>query len=208
MICIRPVRWQAAWRTAACIAIALATACSGNDRKATPSATVPTAPAQTTTTDPYAVPAVIDAAYVNRVLAGLDAASGEVTRLVLSTRAIPPEAIERLKALYSDAAALQLSLDSYQEMLRSNFAGLKPTPGNVHTQTEQLLSVNSNCIFAQVIRDYSATAVRSVPPTPEWVALRPKGSSDPSHYNPTPWSFIYEGFERNGGPPSNPCARP
>ena len=35
--------------------------------------TLATVPAPTTTTNPYAVPAVIDAAYVNRVLAGLDA---------------------------------------------------------------------------------------------------------------------------------------
>jgi hypothetical protein len=32
--------------------------------------TLATVPAPTTTTNPYAVPAVIDAAYVNRVLAG------------------------------------------------------------------------------------------------------------------------------------------
>ena len=38
--------------------------------------TLATVPAPTTTTNPYAVPAVIDAAYVNRVLAGLDAADG------------------------------------------------------------------------------------------------------------------------------------
>ena len=57
-------------------------ACGGGDDDALgPTATLPQA---TTTTDPYAVPAVIDEAYVNRVLAGLDQAVGEVTRLVVS----------------------------------------------------------------------------------------------------------------------------
>jgi len=41
-------------------------------------ATVPTAAPTTTTTNPYAVPQVIDAAYFNRVLAGLDAVEGDV----------------------------------------------------------------------------------------------------------------------------------
>ena len=42
-------------------------ACGGAKRTAGPAATVPQG---TTTTDPYAVPAVIDEPYVNRVLAG------------------------------------------------------------------------------------------------------------------------------------------
>ena len=54
----------------------LLTACSSGHR-------VPTAqvrPAPPTTADPYAVPAVIDIAYVNRVLAALDQVDGDATR--------------------------------------------------------------------------------------------------------------------------------
>jgi len=54
-----------------------------------PAATAPAAaPGPTTTTapaDPYAVPEVIDAAYVNRVLAALYAIDGDTTREVLAT---------------------------------------------------------------------------------------------------------------------------
>ncbi|HTJ77208.1 MAG TPA: hypothetical protein VL337_17755, partial [Acidimicrobiales bacterium] len=52
-------------------AMLLLTACSPKSTgAATPSATVATEPARTTTTGPYDIPPVIDAAYVNRVLAG------------------------------------------------------------------------------------------------------------------------------------------
>ena len=205
MICSMAVRRWAGWRAVACVALLAATACSSSSKKATPSATVPTAPAQTTTTDPYAVPAVIDAAYVNRVLAGLDAASGDVTRLIVSTRSIPPEVIERLKALYANPAVLQLSLDGYQQSLSNGLKGFRPNPGDVHTRTSQLLTATQSCIFAEVSRDYSATAVNPGPESPEWVALRPKAVDDANNYNPTPWAFIYDGFERGGGPPKNPC---
>src|SRR5205085_10070389 len=85
---------------AALVAMATApilTACAGKSEPLVPTATVPVA---TTTTNPYAVPEVIDEAYVNRVLAGLDAAVGDMLRLVVSARTIPPEALERLRALY------------------------------------------------------------------------------------------------------------
>ena len=58
-------------------------ACSGgNDDDAAASRTLPSAPPETPTTttsapaDPYAIPAVIDEAYVNRVLAALDQVHG------------------------------------------------------------------------------------------------------------------------------------
>ncbi len=72
----------------------LSAACGGKDEPLGPIGSVPQA---TTTTNPYAVPEVIDEAYVNRVLAGLDQAYGDLTRLIVSTENIVPEAIDRLK---------------------------------------------------------------------------------------------------------------
>ncbi|MFN2504089.1 MAG: hypothetical protein ABR540_07650, partial [Acidimicrobiales bacterium] len=64
------------------VAVLSLVACSDDPTVDPPSATVGTEAPSTTSADPYAVPAVIDEAYVNRVLAGLDAAVGEVVRLV------------------------------------------------------------------------------------------------------------------------------
>src|SRR5436190_6941422 len=85
---------------AVAVAIATLAACGGEKgvARVEPHATVPTAPP--TTVDPYAVPPTIDAAYVNKVMEGLDAAVGDIVRLVIRTRDISPEVIDRLNALY------------------------------------------------------------------------------------------------------------
>ena len=87
-------------------ALATGVACGGKDEPLGPTATVPQA---TTTTNPYAVPPVIDEAYVNRVLAGLDQAVGDVIRLVVSSRTLSPEALDRLRTIYV-GDALDLSI--------------------------------------------------------------------------------------------------
>ena len=67
------------------LAAVVLAACGGKDEPLVPTATVPQA---TTTTDPYAIPTVIDEAYVNRVLAGLDHAVGDVTRTAILSAAV------------------------------------------------------------------------------------------------------------------------
>ena len=54
-------------------------------------------PQGTTTTNPYAVPPVIDEPYVNRVLAGLDHSVGDAVRLAMRTRLMDEEVFYRLQ---------------------------------------------------------------------------------------------------------------
>lgn len=169
--------------------------------------TLATVPPATTTTNPYAVPSVIDVAYVNRVLAGLDAAMGDVTRLVLRTRTIPREAYDRMKAIYHNDERLQLSIDSFQSDMRRNFAGYKPDPGNKVSNVTQLLTITRLCIFARVTRDYSAVGANSSSADTQWVALKPLDPArDPNSYNPTTWAFAYEGYTETRSQPPDPCA--
>jgi hypothetical protein len=179
-------------------------ACGGDKEPLGPTATVPQA---TTTTNPYAIPPVIDEAYVNRVLAGLDHAVGDVVRLVVSSKTIPPEAIERLKALYV-GDALQLQVDGFQREMFSNFYGYRNTPGDQTTRVTSLISVVPKCIFAEVDIDFSAVSFNSDPQfSRQWVALVPLGpDTDQTSYNPTPWAFIYQGFKQDLSQPSDPCA--
>jgi len=165
MICIRPVSGRLR-RTAAGVSLLLAgalTACSSGDEPAAPTATLGTAPPVTPTTDPYAVPPVIDEAYVNRVLEALDAANGEVLRLVVKTKTIPPEAVDRLRALYPDRDLLQLQLDVLQSDLRRGFAGIRPEPGNQRTTVEELITARSSCLYAKVHRDSADVAMTPNP---------------------------------------------
>jgi len=129
----------------------LAPACSdrGADKgSAHVNPTLATAPLRTTTTNPYAVPAVIDVAYVNRVLSGLDAANGDITRLVVRTRTIPREAYDGLKALYADPDFLQIQIDNFQNDLRKGLAGYKSEPGNATTIVSRLITSRPTCVFA------------------------------------------------------------
>jgi hypothetical protein len=201
---------RAAGRNAVVLALAgtLAVACSSAKglHAVTPHASVPTAPAQTTTTNPYAIPAVIDAAYVNRVLAALDAAVGDVVRIVASTKSLPPDAVTRLRAWYTPEE-LAKQVDYFQQDIAQGARRLKTDPGNIVSQGSPLISARTDCIFAQVARDYRLV---SDSPDPrlgiQWVGLVPVDpNNDPNHYNPTPWAFSYDGFEENLVPPRNSC---
>ncbi len=174
-------------------------ACGGKDETLGPTATVPQ---PTTTVDPYAVPDVIDEAYVNRVLAGLDQVVGNVTRLVVGTRSVPPEVIDRLKALYVDGDALQLVVDIYQHDLLADLEGIRANPGNRRTAITQLISADPDCVFAKVHTD--ASLVSSLPRAEydQWIAIV---RTEESIYNPTGWGFIYEGMTPELTAPEDPC---
>jgi hypothetical protein len=169
--------------------------------------TLATLPPATTTTNPYAVPAVIDAAYVNVVLAGLDAQLGDVTRLLIRTQTFPQEAYDRLKAVYTDDQALQLKLDAFQSDLRRRFQDYRPSPGNKVTTVTKTITVTASCIFVEVRRDYSAVALMNNVLHPQWAALKPLDPSrDPKGYNNTKWALAYDSVQPGLAQPANPCA--
>ncbi len=166
----------------------------------------PTASRPTVPPDPYAVPAVIDESYVNRVLAALDQAVGDVVRIVVSTRTLTPEAIERLQAVYV-GDALQQRFRIFQNDIFNGLTAYKPNPGNKKTSVAELLSVGSSCVFAEVSRDFSEVSVLPDPRLAvQWVALRLSDSATwTGRYNPTPWVVVYDGFPENHAEPPNPC---
>jgi hypothetical protein len=189
-------------------AMLLLTACSPKSTgAATPSATVATEPARTTTTGPYDIPPVIDAAYVNRVLAGLDAVYGDVTRMVVSTKRLPPEALARLRAIYDDPGVLQLKIDAIQTVGLTQLSQLRSNPGNQLTMIGNLITVRPNCVFASVTRDFTQVVPNASGVDHLWVALVPLNPvQDPNHYNLTAWAYRYEGFPPSRTQPTDPCA--
>src|SRR5436305_8891946 len=139
----------------ASLALTASLACSpsaADKGRPTSDPTLATELAPTTTTNPYAVPTVIDAAYVNRVLAGLDAINGDVTRLVVKTKTIPREAYDRLRAIYADDKTLQTAIDLFQSYLRANLLASTAGPGNQATTINQLITTKSTCVLARVHR--------------------------------------------------------
>lgn len=176
-----------------------------------PAATVRTEPPTTATTNPYAVPAVIDAAYVNRVLAWFDQFEGDLVRGIIASRSLTPDGIARLRAIHASDSTFQVRLDSIQYTLRTGLDGFLPNPGNVKTVVVEMLSAKSSCIYVKVDRDASAVARNANPSfRTQWVALRRLDpSADRNSYNDTGW-----GYQLNGGafgasptaPDKDPCA--
>jgi hypothetical protein len=124
---------------------------------------------------------------------------------VVRTKTIPPDAYDRLRAIYGDDEWLQLRLDGFQEDLRTGVEGYRLEPGNERTVVTQLLSASPNCIFAKVLRDSSPMVVDPSPPSTQWVALsrsQPRNQS----VNPTGWVFMYDGFPQDRSEPLNRCS--
>jgi hypothetical protein len=170
--------------------------------------TLATVPPATTTTTPYALPAVIDAAYVNRVMAGLDAVMGDATRSVIRARTFTSDAYDRLRAIYADNSLLQLVVDAVEDEIRKGFTGYKVNPGNRLTTVTSIISAKPSCIFVRVQRDYSALSSAPGSEDPQWVALKPSDSTrDPQGYNRVNWGMILDGFSRDRSQPADPCSR-
>jgi hypothetical protein len=192
----------------AVVGLAVATlamgACRADKEPLGPTATVPQ---ETTTTNPYAIPPVIDEAYVNRVLAGLDHAVGDAVRRVVRTKLIDEDIFNRFKAAYA-GDAYQLQLNLVQRDLLTGFKGYKDVPGDQKTTVARLITVRQSCIFAEVLKDFSSIAVTpSGVLSTEWIALVPVGATtEAGNYNPTPWMFAYDGFRQDRSQPPDPCA--
>ena len=205
MICIRVVdgRYRRSLVAGLATMAAVLAGCGGSSEPVVPAATLPQG---TTTTNPYAVPPVIDEAYVNRVLAGLDKAFGDITRIVVETRTVPPEVVQRLDALYV-GGLVQFQIDVFQFKLLGGLKGYKRPPGDPHSIVTNLISVQPNCVFAQISKDASLVVESSdVQFSTQWIALVPADPMlDPNEFNPTPWALLYEGFLSDLSQPEDPC---
>jgi hypothetical protein len=188
------------------IASVVAGACGGKGPPAATQATVPQSAPSTTAADPYAVPATIDAAYLNRVFAALEHVDGDATRLILESRTFPPDAAKRLQAIYAvDEFHNQTNL--WLDLISGGLTGFRQPAGERLTSVHNIISLKADCIYAAVIRDYSQLSTTAAAPATEYIELRPAApNSDPFSLNPTPWQIAAEGYNRDGSQPSDPCA--
>lgn len=186
MICIGSVIARSLVLVAA---LALATGCNGKADGGADTTLPPPPTASTTPADPYAVPAVIDDAYVNRVLAALDQVDGEAVRTLVSVGQIDPRVGEILRSVYNDPQYVQ----ELEGLTKTDLSRLKVPPGNLTRTVSRLVEIRGNCIRAEVSIDYSQVA-KSPPPRPtdevNSLTLRPtQPEADPTNLNPTPWSI-------------------
>lgn len=188
-------------------ALVLSACRGGDDGGASP--TVPTASTTTTTLpDVSVIPQVIDEAYLNGVLAALDDVYGEAVRIIVETKRFPPEAADRLNAVYGDEEFEHEANTWVQSLARDpELRNFRPEPGNRKTKVERIIAASPSCVWMAVRRDRSASNFDPGPDRIEYVALRPLDrSNDPKGVNPTRWMITTEGYRADGSQPDNPCA--
>lgn len=190
------VRLSALW---ICMVLTLA-ACSGGGEDDGPAATVPATTASTAAADPYAIPATIDVAYVQRVFDALDQIRGEVVKEFLTKRQLTPEMGARLGTVYN-SAELERELKARVEQLERDFSVFKQPPGTRRTVVKRLMTARSDCISVEAEFDSSAVLKNPGRPVPAYLALRPtEPELDPQDINPTPYSIASENAD-----PEDPC---
>lgn len=159
-----------------------------------PETTVPTSATTVATTavaDPFAIPALIDAAYVDRVLAALNKVEGDLVRELVERNAVDTSARSRLRAIYNDPKFEQ-EFDSLIKLFGRGTAEFKRPPGDRVTTVTEVVSASPACILVRTSSDYSDVVVNPPPKEPGEVdvtTLRPtQAEADPENLNPTPWS--------------------
>lgn len=183
--------------------------CSG-EGEGNVSPTVPSSVSTTSTTavpDVSVIPEVINEAYLNAVLAALDAVNGEAVRIIVATKRFPPDAADHLNAIYSDEE-FQIQAEAWLTALAKDrqLSSIKPDPGNRKTTVRRIISASRECVWSEVERDHSGSSTMPVTPRPQYVALRPLDrSNDPRKLNPTAWMIAVEGFNQDGSEPGNQC---
>ncbi|MGI8685997.1 MAG: hypothetical protein ACR2MO_13075 [Acidimicrobiales bacterium] len=194
-------------RVAAVVAV-LVSGCTKATPKE-PETTVPTAPAVTTAApatttapaDPFAVPTVVDVAYVDRVLAALDQVRGDAVRSIVLQRRVDAAAIERIRAIYNDPA-FQISAESIQMIPSEDLTRYKAPPGDRRTRVQRIVSSGPSCVVFESIVDFSAVVLNPPPHLTDerdvMVLAPTQPGADPKELNPTPWSIRYAAVIKTG----------
>ncbi|HVF74937.1 MAG TPA: hypothetical protein VM938_07795 [Acidimicrobiales bacterium] len=148
---------------------------------------------------------MIDAAYVEKVMAALDHVYGDAIRILARERKITQDFLDRLAAIYGDRF-FRLAQQSWSREALDGFATLASTPGDPTVTVTSLVKHDRECVIAAVIRDFSLVRNGIPATTPQrYIALIPKGGAT-NGLNPTPWVLSYDGWTSTGVEPSEPCS--
>lgn len=189
------------------VAVLLVGACNGGGGASVDDTLPPPVDTTSTTAVDYSVPALIDAAYVEKVMAALDRVYGDAIRTLAAERQITEDFLTRLAAIYGDRF-FRLAQDAWVKDVAAGLPDLKPNPGDPVTKVSTVVRAEPTCVVAAVTRDFGATRTAPRPsPNQHYIAFVPKPPGrDPRALNPTPWIMSYDGFTSSGAPPVEPCS--
>jgi hypothetical protein len=182
-------------------ALVVATAaCGGGDDEGSAATTAPTTEAPTTTapTDPFAVPAEIDEAYVERVVNELYRVAGDALRGVVQAGEVTPEARAQLSTVFTEDN-VDGFVSEFEYWVQVDFEPLERPPGDIISTVQQIRVAQDSCISAEVQQDLSAVVTDPDDPGPLVAVLRGGDGAAAGGENPTPWRLdgVYgpDGFD-------------
>ena len=162
----------------------------------TPAPTTTSASTTTSTTTTPAintsvVPRVITVAYVDAVLAKLDAIRGDALRSAVAAGRVTTSAIHDYYAAFSPTLANQV-INGISDAALHHFPYIKRHPGNQRTVVIRLLIATSSCIFMLVnINNTAVTSAATSNPAYTYEGLAPRGPLNSGEGDPTAWSIFY-----------------
>ena len=167
-------------------------------------ATVPTTTVSAASS--YGIPTRITVPYVQRVINALNAVQGDAARLIVADRSLVPPAVYRLEAIDGDKWFSEVTA-TWADDLAAGLKNYRSAPGNEKDTVKKLISASPSCMWVETISDFSAVAVKSPPPSINYIQLIPlMPGRDKGGWNPTPWMIQLEGYNSRGLTPSDPCA--
>lgn len=147
----------------------------------------------------FTVPTPIDAAYVGRLLAALDAVQGAVARRIVETGTVSEAEMIPLRAVFL-GPELRAQSEGFGDLIES-IDRIRRPPGDNRTTVVRLVTARPDCIYAETTVDVSAAVIDPPPPFTSFVALRPsRPGDDPQGHNPTPYSIVAKHSEER-----DPC---
>jgi hypothetical protein len=191
---------------AAVIGLVLATltpACSSSTRGGG-TATVPQTPS---TADTWAVPAVIDTPYLQRVMNRLDQSLGDAFREMVAAKAVDPKVEQILSALYAGGELART--EQAFRTASSHLSQYRSSPGDPTTTVDEILTRTTRCAYFSARRSFANTVTFAPPEngTRSYVALVTSGArSSSAAINPTGWMLALDAVSPTGATPKDPCA--
>ena len=156
----------------------------------------------------YEVPAVIDQAYVQRVVSAYDKVLGDAIRVLKRDGGLSEEFLKHLLAIYT-AEEFEFQQKLWAESVAQGRVERTPEDAKdpVTTVTE-LRRADRTCVVARAERDFSPnlTGEQAESPQDDFVVLVARDMDrDPLSLNPTPWVLAFDGYNVDNSEPNEKC---
>jgi hypothetical protein len=167
-------------------------ACSSGHSSAAPPSTTTTTATTAAAPNPDVIPAVITPAYVNAVFRVLNHVNGNAVRTSLHSKAMSPEVVADLRAIYG-GPLYPIEVQVFQQGMTQDLSNLRNPPGDRETRVLHVISASKTCIFVQAVSNLAAVEVHpTASVAAEFWRLQSKASTElANQLNPTPWILTY-----------------